>query len=164
MISFTQPRVRGPIGALLFLICLCVVAIKPAKILEAPETHIHNAQPATTSRPATVVKPLSCEKLADLPGNAITTATVLFPPNAYTPAHRHPGSVTAYVIKGAIRSQLAGGPPITYTAGDTWFEPTGALHLFAENASTTETAELLVVFVANENCGPLVIPEPQSLK
>ena len=128
----------------------------------AMPAHIHaqaeaDATPGT--RPATVVKPLSCEALPNVPGKSITTVTVDFPPGAYTPAHRHPGSVTAFVIRGAVRSQLAGGPPQTYGPGTTWFEPPGALHLFAENASATEPAQILAVFVADDNCGPLVIPE-----
>jgi hypothetical protein len=36
----------------------------------------------------------------------------------------------------------------------------GALHLFADNARGTEATELLAIVVANDNCGPLVIPEP----
>jgi quercetin dioxygenase-like cupin family protein len=124
--------------------------------------HIHaqaeaGATPGT--RPATVVKPLSCEALPNVPGKSITTVTVDFPPGAHTPAHRHPGSVTAFVISGAVRSQLAGEPVRTYGPGTTWFEPPGALHLFAENASATEPAQILAVFVADDNCGPLVIPE-----
>jgi quercetin dioxygenase-like cupin family protein len=94
-----------------------------------------------------------------VPGKAITTALVSFPPNAFTTAHRHPGSVTAFVTKGAIRSQLEGGRAITYNIEETWFEPPGVLHLFAENASVTEPAELLTVFITAENCGSLVIPE-----
>jgi len=118
-----------------------------------PETH------AQAMRPRTVTKPVSCEKLPNVPGKSITTVVVEFPPGAYSPAHRHPGSVTAYVLKGTVRSQLAGGPIGTYKPGDTWFEPLGALHLFAENVSDAEPAELLAVFVADDNCGPLVIPE-----
>lgn len=110
-------------------------------------------------RPATAVKPVSCQPLPHVPGKAITTAVVTFPPNAHTPAHRHPGSVTAFVLKGAIRTQLEGGEPVTYGTGGTWFEPPGVLHLYAENASATEPAELLAVFVADENCGPLVVYE-----
>jgi quercetin dioxygenase-like cupin family protein len=90
----------------------------------------------------------------------LTTAIVEFPPGAYSPKHRHPGSVTAFVLKGILRSQLAGGPIGTYKPGETWFEPPGVLHLFAENASGTEPAELLAIFVADDNCGPLVIYEP----
>jgi quercetin dioxygenase-like cupin family protein len=114
---------------------------------------------SAAARPATVVKPVSCEKLPNVPGKSVTTAVVEFPPNAYTPAHRHPGSVTAYVLKGAIRSQMDGGPATVYQQGQTWFEPPGALHAFAENASATEPAELLAVFVADNDCGPLVVYE-----
>jgi len=64
------------------------------------------------------------------------------------------------VLKGAIRSQLAGGPAHAYTVGQTWFEPPGATHLFAENASATAPAELLAIFVADSHCGPLSIPGP----
>ena len=113
-------------------------------------------------RPAAIVKPLSCEPLPHVPGMALTTAVVTFPPRAYSPAHRHPGSVTAFVLKGAVRSQMAGGPAQTYPVGATWFEPPGALHLFAENPSDSKTAEILAVFVADGGCGPLVIPEPQE--
>lgn len=110
-------------------------------------------------RPATVVTPVSCEKLPNVPGKSVTTAIVDFPPGAYSPRHRHPGSVMAYVLKGRLRSQLAGEPVGTYGVGQTWFEPPGAIHLFAENASATEPAELLAIFVADDDCGPLTIPD-----
>ena len=117
---------------------------------------------AGAPRPATQVRQLACEPLPDIPGKAVTTALVVFPPRAYTPAHRHPGSVSAYVVSGSIRSQMDGTPPQTYRAGATWFEPAGALHVFAENPSASETAELLAVFVTDRDCGPLVIPEPHE--
>jgi quercetin dioxygenase-like cupin family protein len=109
------------------------------------------------ARPATTVNPLFCEKLPNVPGHSITTALVEFPPNAYTPRHRHPGSVTAFVLSGTLRSQLEGGPVGTFAKGQTWFEPPGAVHLFAENASATEPAQLLAIFVAEDDCGPLTI-------
>lgn len=62
-------------------------------------------------------------------------------------------------MSGAIRSQLAGTPARTYQAGETWFEPPGALHLFADNDSSMRPATLLATFIADDNCGPLVIPE-----
>lgn len=134
----------------------------PPATAPAMPGHVHADSAAgavLASRPASVVKPVSCEALPNVPGKSITTVTVDFPPGAYTPAHRHPGSVTAYVIKGAVRSQMAGGPPQVYGPGASWFEPPGALHMFAENASATEPAQILAVFVADDNCGPLVIPE-----
>jgi quercetin dioxygenase-like cupin family protein len=131
--------------------------------VEAAGGHMHmagaDAEEGASARPATTVKPLSCEKLANLPGHSITTAIVEFPPNAYTPRHRHPGAVTAFVISGTLRSQLEGGPVSTFTKGQTWFEPPGAIHMFAENASLTEPASILAIFVAESDCGPLTIPD-----
>ena len=121
-----------------------------------------SAPTAASSRPVTEIKPISCTPLPDIPGKAVTVAIVNFPPDAYTPRHRHPGNVTAFVLKGTLKSQLAGEPPMTYTEGQSWFEPTGAIHLFAENASKTEPASLLAMFVADENCGPLTVLLPDD--
>ncbi|KAA0700117.1 cupin domain-containing protein [Neorhizobium sp. P12A] len=107
-------------------------------------------------RPAT---PISCQKLPNVPGKSLTLALVDFPPNGYTPRHRHPGSVAAFLIKGTLRSQLEGEPVGTYAVGQSWFEPPGAIHLFAENASKTEPAQILATFIADDDCGPLTIPD-----
>jgi len=144
---------------------LSMAVVQSNRTITAPggmDAHVHmtgaDAGEGAAARPTTTVKPLSCEKLPNVPGHSITTALVEFPPNAYTPRHRHPGSVTAFVIEGALRSQMEGGPAVTYTMGQTWFEPPGAIHSFAENASATEPAELLATFVAEDDCGPLTIP------
>ncbi|MBG6290202.1 cupin domain-containing protein [Pseudomonas nitroreducens] len=113
-------------------------------------------------RPATQVKRLSCEPLADMPGKVVTTLQVDFPPGGFTPAHRHPGAVTAIVLSGQVRSQMQGLPAQIYGPGETWFEPSRELHLFAENPSASEPARLLAVIVSEESCGPLVIPEPTA--
>lgn len=49
-----------------------------------------------------------------------------------------------------------------YGPGQTWFEPPGTLHLFAENASRTDTAEVLATYVVDTGCSTLVIPEPAA--
>ena len=110
------------------------------------------------ARPATSSRVVSCEALPHVPGKSITTVVVDFPPRAYSPAHRHPGSVTAIILEGTIRSQLGGGPVGTYTPGETFFEPPGTLHLFAENPDSVKPAKLVAVFVTDENCGPLLLP------
>lgn len=110
------------------------------------------------ARPATSSKVISCEPLPNVPGKSVTTVIVDFPPLAYSPAHRHPGSVTAIILEGSIRSQLGGRPVGDYKSGETFFEPPGALHLFAENPDPVRPAKLVAVFVAEENCGPLVLP------
>jgi quercetin dioxygenase-like cupin family protein len=124
------------------------------------EHHVLQAsaeEPASAARPRSIQHPVACEKLPNLPGKSVTTVRVEFPPNALTPSHRHPGSVTAYVLKGSLRSQLDGGPVETFGVGGTWFEPPGTVHNMVENASATEPAELLAIFVADDDCGPLTI-------
>lgn len=124
----------------------------PAREHVAHEHAVHMAAGtgAQAGRPTNTVKQISCEKLPHVPGKSLTTLMVEFPPGAYTPKHRHGGSVTAYVLKGTLRSQLDFGPIGTFKPGDTWFEPPGTIHTFIENASATEPAELLAIFVADD--------------
>ena len=96
-----------------------------------------------------VVEPIS-HALPNVAGKRVTIVRVFYGPGGFTPAHRHAGSVTAYITKGEIRSQLAGGPVETFGVGQSFFEPPGAVHLVSANASMTEPAELIAVFVADE--------------
>jgi quercetin dioxygenase-like cupin family protein len=60
--------------------------------------------------------------------------------------------VFAFVVSGAIRSEnSATGPVKVYKAGEAFFEPPGSEHLVSENASETEPASLLAVFVADDS-------------
>jgi quercetin dioxygenase-like cupin family protein len=97
-----------------------------------------------------VVEPIGSYALPNVPGKRVTIVRVFYGPGGFTRAHRHAGSVTAYITRGEIRSQLAGGPVETFKVGQSFFEPPGAVHLVSANASTTEPAELIAVFVADE--------------
>jgi quercetin dioxygenase-like cupin family protein len=96
------------------------------------------------------VEPITSHALPNVPGKRVTIVRVFYGPGGFTRAHRHAGSVTAYIAKGEIRSQLAGGPVETFKVGQSFFEPPGATHLVSANASNTEPAELIAVFVADE--------------
>jgi quercetin dioxygenase-like cupin family protein len=96
------------------------------------------------------VEPITSHALPNVPGKRVTIVRVFYSPGGFTRAHRHAGSVTAYITKGEIRSQLAGGPVETFKVGQSFFEPPGATHLVSANASSTEPAELIAVFVADE--------------
>jgi quercetin dioxygenase-like cupin family protein len=108
------------------------------------------AMESAAQRPGATVEVISTEKLSHVPGKNITLVRVNFPPGGWSPKHYHGGSVTVHVLAGVIRSQIEGTPPATYGPGETFFEPLGAIHLFAENVSRTETAEVLAVFVHDE--------------
>ncbi len=96
------------------------------------------------------VEPIASYALPNVPGKRVTIVRVFYGPGGFTRAHRHAGSVTAYITKGEIRSQLAGGPVETFKVGQSFFEPPGATHLVSANASNSEPAELIAVFVADE--------------
>src|SRR5947208_6327455 len=90
--------------------------------------------PADAARPLGSSVPISSEALPNVPGKRVTIARVTYAPGGYMPAHRHAGSVMAYVTVGTIRSQLAGGPVETFKVGESFFEPPGVIHLVSENA------------------------------
>jgi quercetin dioxygenase-like cupin family protein len=97
------------------------------------------------------VTPVIAEKLPNVPGKTLTAVVVAYAPGGKSGKHHHAGSVFAYVLSGAIRSQTStGGPAKVYQAGESFFEPPGSEHLVSENASATEPASLLAVFVADD--------------
>jgi quercetin dioxygenase-like cupin family protein len=97
------------------------------------------------------VKLVRAERLPNVPGKSITAIVVNYAPGGKSVSHRHAGSVLAYVLSGEIRSEnSATGPAQVYKAGESFFEPPGSEHLVSENASTTEPASLLAVFVADD--------------
>jgi quercetin dioxygenase-like cupin family protein len=96
------------------------------------------------------VELIASHALPNVPGKRVTIVCVFYGPGGFTRPHRHGGTVTAYITKGEIRSQLGGGPIDTFKVGQSFFEPPGSTHLVSANASTTEPAELIAIFVADE--------------
>jgi len=106
------------------------------------------------------VELVSSHALPDLPGKRVTVVRVTYGPGGSTPPHRHAGTVTAYITKGQIRSQLKGGPVEIFDVGQSFFEPPGAIHVVSANASNTDWAELIAVFVADEGAQLTTLIEP----
>jgi len=87
--------------------------------------------------------------LSNPPGKTLTAVVVDYPPGAKSKPHRHAGVVFAYVLAGAVRSQVNDEAPHVYQAGESFFEDLNAHHAISENASETEPARLLAVLVAD---------------
>jgi quercetin dioxygenase-like cupin family protein len=89
--------------------------------------------------------------LPNVPGKSIRGVLVEYAPGGTSPAHVHPKSAFIYatVLAGAIRSQVNDAPAKTYRAGESFSEFPGDRHSVSENASTTEPARLLAVFVVD---------------
>ena len=95
------------------------------------------------------ITPAFQNAIPNIPGKSLVAIVVTYPPGGTTPAHFHPHSafVTGYVLSGAIRSRVNDGETKVFHAGENWTEPPGAYHHISENASTTEPASLLAIFV-----------------
>ncbi|HLG80137.1 MAG TPA: cupin domain-containing protein [Bradyrhizobium sp.] len=105
---------------------------------------------AAEGSPLDKVEVIASYPLPNVAGKRVTIVRVTYGPGGFSRPHRHAGSVTAYITRGEIRSQLGGGPLETFAVGQTFFEPPGSTHLVSANASNTEPAELIAVFVADE--------------
>ena len=79
----------------------------------------------------------------------ITVLEVAYAPGEASPAHSHPCPVVAYVVSGAIRSQVKGEPEAVYRAGESFFEPANGVHLISANASKTERAKFVAYFLCD---------------
>jgi len=98
--------------------------------------------------------------LPNCPGKSIKSVLVEYGPGGFSPAHTHAKSAFIYatVLEGAIRSQVNDGPVTTYTAGQSFSEMPGDRHKVSANASDTNPAKLLAVFVVDTNETQLTIP------
>ena len=98
--------------------------------------------------------------LPNVPGKSIKGVLVEYGPGGTSSAHTHPKSAFIYatVLEGAIRSSVNEGPAVTYHAGQSFSEMPGDRHSVSENASKTEPAKLLAVFVVDTDEKVLTTP------
>jgi quercetin dioxygenase-like cupin family protein len=118
------------------------------------------ASDASSGSSLNKVELVSSHALPDMPGKRVTIVRVTYGPGGFTPPHRHGGTVTAYITKGQIRSQLNDGPVEIFDVGQSFFEPPGTIHFVSANASNTDWAELIAVFVADEGAQLTTLLEP----
>jgi quercetin dioxygenase-like cupin family protein len=98
--------------------------------------------------------------LPNVPGKSMKGVLVEYGPGVKSTAHTHPKSAFIYatVLEGAIRTSVNDGPVVTYRAGQNFPEMPGDRHSLDENASKTEPAKLLAVFVVDTNEKELLTP------
>jgi quercetin dioxygenase-like cupin family protein len=114
-----------------------------------------------TIAPGAKVSVVSDHELPNVPGKSMRAVLVEYAPGAGSPSHRHPTSAFIYarVLDGAIRSKVNDEPERTYQAGESWTEKPGDHHQVSKNASATEAAKLLAIFVVDTSDRQIVIPD-----
>lgn len=118
---------------------------------------VHAAEPAASQAKVSVVFD---QALPNVPGKSMKGVLVEYGPGGSSPAHMHPRSAFIYatVLEGAIRSQVNDDPAKVYRKGENFFEKPGDRHAISANASDTEPAKLLAVFVVDTTDKELVMP------
>ena len=98
--------------------------------------------------------------IPNIPGKSLIAVEVDYAPGAASVPHTHAKSafIYAYVISGMIESKVNDGETRIYRAGESWSEQPGAIHSISRNASRTEPAKLLAVFVLDTNEKALTTP------
>lgn len=111
--------------------------------------------------PTETAKEIFRREIPNIPGKSLVSVLVTYAPGAKSASHRHAASgfIYAYVLSGAIRSRTGEGATELFHAGESWFEPPGARHFVSENASDTEWARLLAVFVVDTSERMLTRPD-----
>jgi quercetin dioxygenase-like cupin family protein len=127
-------------------------AVTLAAVVAASLPHAGFGQKTADTAEGETVTAVFAYDLPNLPGQKMSADLVEYAPGASSRPHRHTTkrSVVAYVLEGAIRSKVNDGPITVYEAGESWLEPPGSFHSVSENASATEPARLIAVFVAED--------------
>lgn len=113
-------------------------------------------QPAVAA-PEAVVTPLTTEPLPDYPGKEALMISVVYPPGAVDPIHRHDAHAFLYVLEGTIVMQVRGGKQVTLKPGQTFYEGPNDVHTVGRNASKTKPAKFIVLLLKNKGA-PVLTP------
>jgi quercetin dioxygenase-like cupin family protein len=90
-------------------------------------------------------------------GLVVNAIRVDYEPGGFTRGtHRHPAGANVYVIDGSVVFGIDDGDPIVLKAGDSFYEPPGALHAISRNASDDVPASILAFFVLGDGENPTV--------
>ncbi|HEX5229926.1 MAG TPA: cupin domain-containing protein [Bryobacteraceae bacterium] len=103
------------------------------------------------------VTPLLSKNLAEFPGKEGLMISVVYPPGASDPIHRHNAHAFVYVLEGSVVMQVKGGKEVTLNPGQTFYEGPNDIHVVGRNASKTKPAKF-VVFLIKDKDAPVVIP------
>jgi quercetin dioxygenase-like cupin family protein len=103
------------------------------------------------------VTPLMSKDLPECPGKEGLMITVVYPPGASDPIHRHNAHAFLYVLEGSVVMQVKGGKEVTLKPGQTFYESPNDIHTVGRNASNTKPAKF-IVFLVKDKGTPVLLP------
>jgi quercetin dioxygenase-like cupin family protein len=103
------------------------------------------------------VTSLMSKDLPEHPGKEALMITVEHAPGGASVMHRHNAHAFVYMLEGSVVMQLKGGQQVTLTPGQTFYEGPDDVHLLDRNASSTQPAKFLVLFIKDKGA-PVLVP------
>jgi quercetin dioxygenase-like cupin family protein len=90
-------------------------------------------------------------------GLVVQAVRVDYEPDGFTRGtHRHPAGAYVYVMEGSVIFAVDDGEPVVLKAGESFYEPPGALHSVSRNASRELPASMIAFFVLADGECPTV--------
>ena len=105
------------------------------------------AAPLASAAPGATLAPLMTKDLPEFPGKQLHAFTVVYPPGGSDPVHRHDSHAFVYVLEGSVIMGVRGQKEVTLNKGESWYEGPADIHSVSRNASSSEPAKFLVVFL-----------------
>jgi quercetin dioxygenase-like cupin family protein len=107
----------------------------------------------------TVVSEQNIAEKIDGKESKATVVEVTLEPGQESAPHRHPGPVFGYVLEGEYEWAINDQPAKKLKAGDTFYEPTMALHRVSRNPSDKARARILATLLVPRDAKEISIPE-----
>lgn len=150
--NFRNGRLLAGMGFVLVFGTAAGYAIGAYRVSQAPQNQ--------ADRKVRIAKE---QALPQLDGGKLkaTLVEVTYAPGAGSKPHSHPCPVIGYVVSGELRTQVKGSAEETHKAGETFYEPPNGVHLVSANASKSEPAKLLAIFVCDHEA-ELSTPVPSE--
>jgi quercetin dioxygenase-like cupin family protein len=127
---------------LYFLLALVAVAIGTAADV-----------PSGAAQPVRTI--LERHDQSGVPGKEIVIGSAMLPPGTAVGYHTHPGDEIGYVLKGELTLKTRGQPDRALKAGDSFFNPRGAVHSVTTVAGGTAVSTWII-----DKDQPLATPAP----
>jgi quercetin dioxygenase-like cupin family protein len=92
----------------------------------------------------------------------VTFVEVTLEPGQAGEPHRHPGPGFVYVLEGEYELGIDDQPTKRFKAGETFYEPTGALHRVSKNPAAKGRTRLMAVVLHPRDAKEIAIPEKKK--
>ena len=101
----------------------------PASLLAIAILSLNATADETAAQPVRTI--LERHDQSGVPGKEIVIGTATLPPGSVIGYHTHPGDEAGYVLKGTLILKTQGQPDRVLKAGESFFNPRGAVHSLA---------------------------------